>query len=632
MSERASHGGGHRTALGGDSAPDGKASAAAGGCGGASQAHLTAAGQRFSLNPTGSKCGRPRRGPRERGKMRALRGLRAGRALSVVTASILGLTLVPAVAGASAASTTGDFNRDGRDDLAAGAPLEDRGAISNAGAVNVIYGSPGGLSATATPDRIFYQGSAGVPDSPESDDQFGRTLAVGDFDGDGFDDLAVGAPREDRPSGAGQIVDAGTVTVIYGSPNGLSTSAQPGQIFHQDSPGVADSAEDDDRFGGALASGDFNTNGKDDLAVGAIGEDTGLAATDAGLVHVLYASSSGVTASNSELVTQDTPGVVDQSEAGDQFGMTLAAGDFSGNGADDLAVGAPYEGFGMSSEVGAVNVLYGKPGILPSGGIVASGNELVWQNAPGIVGNAEGSDRLGLGLAAGDVGGDASADLAIGVPAEGLDPGNNPNDAGGVNVVYGAPGGLTTAGDQFVAQGRDGVGGGLESFDFFGLSLAVGNFNGNGRGDLAIGAPSEDVGAKPDAGGVNVIYSSGGRLRAAGPPGDQFYTQDSAIADSAETGDRFGQGLAAGDFDGKAGDDLAAGVPAESAGTLANAGAVNVIYSKASGLSAAGPPVNRIFRQGAMGVNGGLEADDAFGAFLAPGGSTGLDPNLTYPP
>jgi len=86
-----------------------------------------------------------------------------------------------------------DFNDDGFTDLAVGAPGEDVGAAANAGALNVLYGSAGGLE--ASPD-VFFQGSGGVGGSLEDGDEFGSAVAKGDFDGDGIFDLAVGAPGE----------------------------------------------------------------------------------------------------------------------------------------------------------------------------------------------------------------------------------------------------------------------------------------------------------------------------------------------------------------------------------------------------------------------------------------------------
>ena len=146
--------------------------------------------------------------------------------------------------GAVATSSTTsacDFDGDGKDDLAIGAPGEDIGAIADAGAVNVLYGSGSGL--TASGDQLWHQGVAGVMGGAEAGDLFGSSLACGDYDGDGKDDLAIGAPGED----VGALVDAGAVNVLYGSGSGLTATGD--QLWHQDSAGILGGAEAGDLFG-----------------------------------------------------------------------------------------------------------------------------------------------------------------------------------------------------------------------------------------------------------------------------------------------------------------------------------------------------------------------------------------------
>src|SRR6266536_1026321 len=115
--------------------------------------------------------------------------------------------------------------------------------IVEAGVVNVLYGTAGGL--TGSGSQLFTQ----VGSAAEAYDRFGQALATGDFNHDGFADLAAGAPLED----VGSIADAGAVSVLYGSAGNLTRTG--GQIFTQSSPGVPSSAERNDRFGGALAAG-----------------------------------------------------------------------------------------------------------------------------------------------------------------------------------------------------------------------------------------------------------------------------------------------------------------------------------------------------------------------------------------
>jgi FG-GAP repeat len=143
------------------------------------------------------------------------------------------------------ALAAGDFDNDGFADLAVGAPAESIGGIFVAGAVNVLYGTPTGL--TGSGSQLFTQNSPGVGSAAEAFDLFGGALAAGDFDNDGFADLAIGVPGES----VGKIVDAGAVNVLYGTPTGLTGSGS--QTFTQNSPGVGSTAEEDDFFGDPLA-------------------------------------------------------------------------------------------------------------------------------------------------------------------------------------------------------------------------------------------------------------------------------------------------------------------------------------------------------------------------------------------
>ena len=186
-----------------------------------------------------------------------------------------------------------------------------------------------------------------VGGASEAFDSFGWALAAGDFNNDGFADLAVGAPFENL----GGAQAAGAVSVLYGSASGLTASG--GQLFTQ----VGGAVEDGDFFGFALAAGDFNNDGFDDLAAGAPDEAVG-SAGGAGAVSVIPGSAGGLTATGGQLFTQ----VAGNPEIGDQFGWALAAGDFNNNGFDDLAAAAPNEAVGSAQAAGAVSVLPGSSG------------------------------------------------------------------------------------------------------------------------------------------------------------------------------------------------------------------------------------------------------------------------------
>ena len=157
---------------------------------------------------------------------------------------------------------TGDFNGDGADDLATGMYLDDGLAdypIVDSGSVVVRYGISGQGLATSLAGTVLRQTPAVNP--PEEGDGFGSSLASCDFNGDGFDDLAVGIPEEDHVGRE----NTGGVQIHFGGTNGLPTSGQ--QFYAQSTPSMPGDAEELDRFGDALACGDFNADGFDDLAV-----------------------------------------------------------------------------------------------------------------------------------------------------------------------------------------------------------------------------------------------------------------------------------------------------------------------------------------------------------------------------
>jgi hypothetical protein len=526
------------------------------------------------------------------------------RRIPVVLVLILAATVWPVTSGradrpptthaAADGSLQADFDNDGFPDLAIGVVGEDAGIE---GAVNVLYGTPTGLSGTG--GQFFTQDSPGVPGAAEPDDGFGRTLAVGDFDRDGFADLAIGVLDED----VGSIADAGAVNVLYGTPGGLTGAG--GQIFTQNSPGVGSAAEPGDSFGFALAAGDFDHDGFADLAIGAPDENAGTIA-NAGAVNVLYGAAGGLTGVGSQIFTQNSLGVPGVAERDDNFGYALAAGDFDSEGFADLAIGAPGEDVGTLDRGGAVNILPGS-----AGGLTGPGSQIFTQNSPGVPGGTELGDNLGLALASDDFNSDSFADLAVG-SAEDV---GTLEDAGAVNVLPGSAGGLTGVGSQSFTQNSPGVPGDPQENDGFGgRALAAGDFDRDSFADLAVGV-SEDVDTIGGAGTVNILPGSAGGLTGVG---SQLLTQDTPeVPDSAELGDIFGAALAAGDFDSDSFADLAVGVLGEDVDTFQDAGAVNALPGSAAGLTGVG---SQIFTQNSPGVPDSVEHDDFFGNALAATG------------
>ncbi len=403
----------------------------------------------------------------------------------------------------------------------------------------------------------------------------------GDFDGDGFADLAIGAPGENN--------GAGVVHVIRGSAAGLTATGS--QYWSQDSAGVAGSTEAGDGFGSSVAAGDVNGDGRADLAIGVPGEDFG-----AGAVHVLLGSASGVVSTGSRLLSQDTSGILDAEEPNDHLGATLAIGNYGGSSHGDLAIGAPHEDVGAAADAGVVHVLPGS-----ASGTTATGSQYWDQNSSGILDLNETGDQFGASLAAGDVGSTTLADLAIGAAGENA-------GAGAVHVLLGTASGLASTGNQRWTQASGGIADDPEAGDGFGASLAIANLGGSTHGELAIGVPNEDAGAAVDAGVVHVLPGS-----ASGPTGTgaQFWNQDvTGILDVREAGDRFGASLAGGDVGSTTVSDLAIGAPGENAG----AGVVHTLLGTASGLTATG---DAVWSQDATAVTDSAEPGDAFGTSVA---------------
>ncbi len=527
-------------------------------------------------------------------------------AVTLFVALMASPTQAAAGTGAGAAERRSDFNGDGHHDLAVGVELEDVGSADDAGAVQVIYGTDDGLNGDAPiDDQFITQGSLGS--AIEEDDGFGRVLTWGDFDADGFDDLAVGVPFEDVRTSTGDKVDAGVVHVLYGSPSGVTAFGD--EVISQNSAGILGTVATGDRFGSALAAGNLGRGAGDELAIGIPRERVGSLAR-AGAVQVLYGGTR-VGSGGNELWHQDTPGVSGAAEVSDEFGSALAIGDFGTSARSDLAIGAPLEDLNTTTEAdaGSVNVIYGS-----RNGLVTDGNQLWHQNSPGILGVVEPDDHFGARLTAGNFGRDAEDDLAIGSPDE--DAGVV--DAGVVQVVYGTTTGLTSAGNQLWYLDTGGVPGAAAADDALGSSLAAGDLGRDARADLAIGIPFDDPDER-SAGSVLVLYGGATGL---GTTGAQAWTQGSSgISGAPEEADFFGYSVAIADFGRGPQSDLAIGVAGESyedsfpvLELIARIGAVNVIYGTDAGLD---DPGQQFWWQRSNTLKDSGEEFDSFGSSLA---------------
>ena len=393
------------------------------------------------------------------------------------------------------AVVTGDFNADGWEDTAESDPAAEIAGIPDVGNVRVTYGGAAGATKTET----FHHAGA------KAGDRFGYSLAAGDFDGDGFDDLAIGIIGRD----INNQVDAGQVSISYGAGHGLLGRSQ--WLSQDEIDGVM--AEANDNFGEILSAGDYNGDGYIDLAIGVPSEDVG-SVVDAGIVNVLYGNY-GSLLPFGDVLHQNTPGVDGGVESYDRFGSSLATGDFNGDWYDDLAVGVPLEDIGWIQDAGAIHVFQGGyNGVLSYGW---ANERMYTQDTYGVPGQVESSDWFGLSLAAGDFDNDGYDDLAVGAPLESI---GTLQAAGAVNVMYGHAGHYVEEGGRLALvtfatdrhqiwhQDSFGIQGEAAAYDFFGHGLTVKDVNGDGIVDLLITSPGEGDGFWPASNVVHVIYGN----------------------------------------------------------------------------------------------------------------------------
>ena len=306
------------------------------------------------------------------------------------TAALVGSLLVvgatPAVADPihspvlGAGKVQADFNGDGYADLVAGATNPDD-EDGDTGMAVIFYGSASGLT-TAGRQQIEATDLPGVG----VDDRFSPSSYVaGDFNGDGASELAIA----DNNGNVGNVNQAGVVYVIPGSATGLKVSQA--KAWSQATSGVPGAPEPGDVFGSSIAAADFGGGPEIDLAIGVRGELRGKdKLRPSGMVHVLYGTSRGLSASGDQVWTQDSPGVPGKAEGGDSFGDQLAAGDFDGKNKADLAIGVPFENVGDDEDAGAVTVIYSS-----SKKLSGKGSQGWSQASSGISGTTEYRDYFG---------------------------------------------------------------------------------------------------------------------------------------------------------------------------------------------------------------------------------------------
>ena len=429
------------------------------------------------------------------------------------------------------ALAAGEMNGDSLGDLAIGNPDED--------AAFIVAGSKGIWGGDLTSAAAVVEGDSG--------NALGTAVSFADLDGDGLDDLVVGAPQDDTagPSYglvvaveaadlAGQITassDAGLLlsgpTAAYSGSTSASTWASP-------------------RAGSAVAVGDFDGDGYLDLAIGAE-EDDG-ADTNAGATYIWLGSATTLSTGSQSLDSADA--IVPGTFAGDHLGAALFATDMDGDLVDDLLISAPY----AEPSVGTSNA--GR--VFGLGGADLSGVVDVSVDARFSIDGSTADAEAGRGLVVGDVDADGLDDLAVGAPADGAIP------VGAVGV-FSDLGGLS--GTLDLSADADVVITGVTSGDYTGSGLAVVDVDDDGVDDFVVGASGFDALGIPSAGLISVFL---GPVTAGG---------DLEDADLLVTGAEAGAGLgtavvASMDSDGDGADEVVFSAPLASSTTAASAGVV----------------------------------------------------------
>ncbi len=372
--------------------------------------------------------------------------------------------------------SAGDWNGDGLEDFLIGAPGSDSGGAESGAAV-LVFGSSG-FSASAL-DLSGLTGAQGMRiEALSAGDGLGRAVGpAGDVNGDGLDDLILGAP-----SGNSGGPVTGEAYVVFGVSTGSGSSLALSDL---DGTNGFRLVGDGAGFGSAVAGiGDLDGDGYADIAIGRSGGGQG--------AWVVFGRSDWTATSSLDVTALDgTDGfALEGASTGDALGIAVGGrGDFNGDGFSDLVVGAMGSDPGGAAEAGSAYVVFGTSA---SFGSSLDLGTLDGSNGFRIDGGESG-DLAGFSVDfAGDLDGDGFDDLLVGV--RGGDAGAA--DAGETWVLFGASGGFSSALSVFDLDGSKGLRiDGASAGDASGYSVSrAGDLDGDGFGDLVLGAPFADGG------------------------------------------------------------------------------------------------------------------------------------------
>lgn len=409
----------------------------------------------------------------------------------------LGFKIAGATAGDRAGTSVapaGDVNGDGFGDFLIGAPGFDVAGNADAGAAYVIFGKAGGFDPLL--DLAAINGLNGFRlDGLRGDDLTGFALSTaGDFNGDGYSDLLIGARQADP--GTPPRPDAGAAYLVFGKASGFAPVISLGSLTLSEGVRFEGLGPAEQTGISVSWAGDLNGDGLGDILVGAQVGEVGTNAAK-GAAYIIFGTAAPLL----------SPFVIDQLNGANGFAIrglnnddllgfsASAAGDFNSDGFGDIIVGVPNADPGAPPRLnaGSAYILFGSTGPFTAQFDLLS---LSGGNGFRIDGLREG-DRLGISVgAAGDLNGDGFDDVMIGSPQS--TTGTPPrSEAGETYILFGAATGSSPIFDLSSLNGRNGFRlEGVAPQDRAGSAVAgAGDVNGDGYDDLILGAPFQNNGS-----------------------------------------------------------------------------------------------------------------------------------------